>query len=386
MIIPANNTPIKTKKKITLLTRHYFSRFGRKTTVHFIAEEFARRGYDVNFITVGRSRLSAALKRNGQSMPSDVSRTAFRPASNAIQTIVIDEWLHPVSVRNSFIKALTTPSFLRYGKNIPSVVEKEILDSSIFLIECGYGVAYYQTLRNLCPDAKLIYFATDPLTEVGLREEFEELEYKALPKFDLVRVAAPELAARFPAGTKTIEIPQGIDKSIFDAETQSPFPAGTKNFISIGDMAFDSHAICTIAKAEPDAFVHVFGAQMQGDYPTNIIVHGEQPFSKLVRYIKFADVGIMPYKMTENMVYLAKTSLKFLQYSYCGLPVLTPEGPPWDRENMFYYVPDDEASIESATKRALLCPKDLNVGEGVWDWDQCTDRLIEACNSQANAA
>jgi hypothetical protein len=61
----------------TLISRHYFSAHGWKTTVHFIAREFAKRGYQVNFVTVGRSRLSLLGKAAGKELPKDLSYKKF---------------------------------------------------------------------------------------------------------------------------------------------------------------------------------------------------------------------------------------------------------------------------------------------------------------------
>lgn len=370
-----------TKKTLTLLSRHYFSSHGRKTTVHFMARQFAKRGYRVNFVTVGRSILSLANKSARKGMPPDLSRKKFQEVEPGIFSIVMDEIIHPVSTGNKILNLITSPKILGYGEHIPDIVSGQAAQSSIVLIECGYGVAYYRSLKDIARNAKFIYFATDPLSQVGLRPEFENIERESLPEFDLVRVANRGLSERFPANTNAIEIPQGIDKAAFDAALQSPYPLGSKNLISIGDMAFDTQAIRLMAGTRPDVTIHVFGADICSPYPDNIIVHGEVEFSKLVPYIKFADVGIMPYKMNSDMSYLTKTSLKFLQYTYCGLPILTPAGADWKRENIFYYIPNDAQSISSAMNSAISQEKDLSMGTSVWDWNDCVEELMLASNN-----
>jgi 2-beta-glucuronyltransferase len=369
------------KKNIfTLISRHYFSADGRKTTVHFIAREFAKRGYQVNFVTVGRSRLSLLGKAAGKGLPKDLSYKKFNEIEPNIFSIVMNEFIHPISASNGILKYLTAPKILNYGSNIPQIAKTQIVKSNIVLIECGYGVAYYDALRSLACNAKLIYFATDPLTQVGLRAEFEEIETRTLPLFDLVRVANGDLATRFPPNTNVIQIPQGLDKAIFDEAGKSPYQKGTTNIVSIGDMAFDQCAICTMANARPDVTIHIFGADISTPYPANIIIHGEVNFSTLVPYIKYADVGVMPYKMKADMGYLTKTSLKFLQYTYCGLPILTPEGPDWERAKIFSYNANESSSIAAALNAAIAAPKDLSMGGDIWDWTDCTDKLIREIN------
>lgn len=364
-------------KKAVTFTRHYFSHEGRKTTVHFIARQLAARGYDVSFVSVGRSRLATSLKAKNK-IPSDIKRSVFTELEPHIHSIVLDELVHPLSTRVGTVNRLLSPSVLRYGYRIPSVIMQRIKDADIILIECGYGVAYFDALKALAPHAKFVYLATDPLGEVGLRPEFENMEEKALPRFDVVRVAAPEFADRFPKETKSIVIPQGIDKEIFDRITTSPYEEGSINLVSVGDMSFDEDSLIQMAQADPRAIIHVFGARFTQDTPSNIKVYGEVEFSTLAPYIKYADVGIMPYKLTENMGYLKHTSLKFLQYTYCGLPILTSRGIDWGRECVFSYDREDPQSIQSATQQAIVHGRDAALSRNIMDWSEVTDRLIQS--------
>lgn len=362
--------------KITILTRHYFSNFNRKTTVHFIAREFAKRGYQVKFISVGRSILSTFNKPESKRIPKDINRKRFNEIEPGISTIVMDEWVHPISSQSGLVSKLTSPSLLRYGKKVPTIIKNEIVDSEIVLIECGYAVAYFDYLQSICTKAKFIYFATDPLSQVGLRPEFEKIEMDSIINFDLVRVASKMLGERFPSETKLTVIPQGLDKSVFDNAKKTPFSDGTKNFISIGDMSFDYDSVITMAKLQPDAMFHIFGADIPEEYPDNIKVYGEVDFATLVPYIKFSDVGIMAYKMNTDMAYLTKTSLKFLQYSYCGLPIVTPLGPDWERANVYQYQPNNSNSINTVIKKAMSAGKDTSYANDILDWRDCADVLI----------
>ncbi len=366
--------------KLTLITRHFFSAYNRKTTVHFLAREFVKRGFTVDFVSVGRSRLSTFNKPKGKGIPLDLSRTEFTEIEPNIFSIVMNEWVHPISARPGLVSRLTSPDLISYGQHLPKNIKRRVSDSEVILIECGYGVAYYDYLRTICPKAKFIYFATDPLSQVGLREEFETIEMESITRFDVVRVASDALGDRFPKETNLIVIPQGIDKSVFDLATESPYEPDSLNLISIGDMSFDYTSMIEMADLRPDAKFHIFGADVPIANPDNIIVHGEVNFSQLVPYIKFADVGIMAYKMNTEMTYLTKTSLKFLQYSYCGLPILTPVGPDWERKNVFQYKLNEQSSLEECLTQALATPKDDSLSQGIVDWGDCADQLLAVLN------
>lgn len=362
--------------KLTLITRHFFSAHNRKTTVHFISREFSKRGYQVNFISVGRSRLSTINKSEGKGIPKDLSRRNFTEVEPRIFSIVMDEWVHPISASSGSVRSLTSPGLIRYGKNLPDNIKSEVLDSDIVLIECGYGVAYFEYLKAICSKAKFVYFATDPLTQVGLRKEFEAIEMDAVTKFDLVRVASKSLGERFPKQTNLAVIPQGLDKSVFDTAEITPYSADSRNIVSIGDMSFDYHAVVKMATLKPNIHFHIFGADIPIEYPKNIKVYGEVRFEELVPYIKFADAGIMAYKMNADMAYLTKTSLKFLQYSYCRLPIITPYGADWQRGGVFQYDANSKDSINEALDSALVATKEESLAEGILDWGECTDQLL----------
>ncbi len=368
-------------KKITIISRHFFSAFNRKTTVHFLAREFVKKGYESYFVSVGRSRLSTLNKPKNKALPSDINRQNFTEVEPNIFSIVMDEYIHPFSTSNKWVSLFTSPKLLNYGNSISNDIFNVINDSDIVLIECGYGVAYFDTLKKLCKNTKFIYFATDPLSQVGLRKEFETIEQEVVHKFDLVRVASRELGERFDKNTKLTIIPQGLDKSVFDNTKESPYLNDTVNFVSIGDMSFDFESILVMAKLKPEFSFHIFGANIPGDYPKNITIYGEMDFNKLVPYIKFADVGIMPYKMSTHMAYLTKTSLKFLQYSYCGLPIVTPIGPDWERANVFQYEIGNESSIDLALSNAMKTSRDDSLASGILDWSDCANRLIDALQS-----
>lgn len=364
-------------KKITIISRHFFSAFNRKTTVHFLAREFVKKGYESYFVSVGRSRLSTLNKPKNKALPADINRKTFTEVEPHVFSIVMDELIHPFSTSNKWVNLLTSPKLLNYGNSIPENILNKIKDSDIVLIECGYGVAYFNKLKQLCSKAKFIYFATDPLSQVGLRKEFEDIELEAVSQFDIVRVASKELGERFDqSSTKLAIIPQGIDKSIFDQSTESPYPKDSVNFVSIGDMSFDYESIVMMAKLKPEFNFHIFGANIPVEYPKNITVYGEMDFNRLVPYIKFANVGIMPYKMTSHLGYLTKTSLKFLQYSYCNLPIVTPTGPDWERQGIFGYTPKDATTLDQALSASVAYEKNTNLSANIKSWQDCTDMLL----------
>jgi 2-beta-glucuronyltransferase len=363
---------------ITIFSRHYYSQHTRKTTVHFFANELAKLGYRVLFVTVGRSAVSRALKFGHASIPPDVSTSGWTETRENLAVAVCGEFVHPVSFKSPVLNLLSAPLLWQYGSSLPNHIADEIRESRYVIFECGYAIAYFDLVRRLCEEAQLVYFATDPLGVVGLRPEFNRIERSILPKFDLVRVAAPVIAEAFPDGTKVSVIPQGLDKSLFDQEVPSPYKEGVANIVSVGDMLFDEDAVIEIARCAPHAVLHLFGARLRQPAPDNICVYGEREFSEVVPYIKHADIGLMPYAVDSDCSYLVKTSLKILQYTYCGLNILGPDDLEWGYPNVFTYSRPNRSSIHRAVSQALSASKDFGLQDEVMDWSQCARMLLAA--------
>ncbi|MDN3721707.1 hypothetical protein QW131_27420 [Roseibium salinum] len=117
--------------------------------------------------------------------------------------------------------------------------------------------------------------------------------------------------------------------------------------------------------------------------PENAVQHGEKPFKELVPFIRHADFGVAPYKMRKEDVYLAETSLKFLQYAYCRLPVVTPDLIPNTRGNLVGYSVMDEKDWRGTIAAALSLPKSDDYSAGIFGWDEVSARIVECLQSLA---
>ncbi|PHJ93472.1 hypothetical protein VF09_37350, partial [Nostoc linckia z9] len=124
---------------------------------------------------------------------------------------------------------------------------------------------------------------------------------------------AEAMRTDFAAQDRVVFVPHGISKGLFDAAATSPYE-GPRHAISVGDMMFDAGMIETLAAANPDWTFHLFGKKALPSQPrANIIVHGEVSFGTIVPFIKFADIGIAPYRAGAGADYLSQSSLKMIQ-------------------------------------------------------------------------
>ena len=213
-------------------------------------------------------------------------------------------------------------------------------------------------MRRINPQARTLYFKRDRLDTVGASVWLQDLEQRIAPQFDRVVVPSPRMAEHLPGGCQVAYVPQGIDKAGFDACAASPYPEGSRNAVSVGDMLFDADAVGAMARSSPDIRFHLFGAGIAGSYPPNVHLYGERAYEDIVPYIKFADFGIAPYRLGERERYLANSSLKLQQYSYCRLPILVPDLLRGGRANLVCYDQNDERDWAGKVGRAATIAHD----------------------------
>ena len=293
----------------------------RKTGFHFWAKILAGRGHDVRFLTVGSSYISL-LKRGGKQLKRPFNK--WIPLDERIRKFTWMPLFHPINFSKPFLNNISRPLFSLYPKLLPQSLLESLQNTDLFIMESGQGAMLVPRFAALCPQAKFIYNPSDRHSVIKFHPLVVESEKEALPYFTAIRLNSASVANDFPKGSPTHYIPQAIDKKIFDAPKNNPYKK-PKNAINIGDMLFDAVAVETLAHAYPDWTFHLFGKGARISQPMdNVIEYGEMPFEKLVPFLQYADIGLAPYKATKQAAYLSQSSLKFVQYTYCKLPVVAP--------------------------------------------------------------
>lgn len=358
--------------KIVLVTGHDYDS-PRKTGFHFWANILAERGHEVFFLTVGQSKLTPLI---GNHKVFDPPYNCWVTKKPRVQKFVWMPLFHPFRLKFDFLTKIFSPFFsYLYAKMLPYAFEEKIRGADTIIVEVGAGLILVQRLRKLCPNARFIYTVSDRLSTLNAHPCVVDDEESALPHFFRIRVPASimlEDYKYFPA----VYIPQGIDKEVFEKKHPNPYKQN-KNAISVGDMLFDPRAIEIMAGKFPDWTFHVFGrkANLQDKRP-NVIVYGEKPFDEITPYIQHADIALAPYKFEESAAYLAQSSLKMLQYTFCRLPIVAPTFAAQGRDHAIGYVPDDEQSIVTAFEKAVTYDRESIIVDDVLDWNQVIDRMM----------
>lgn len=372
--------------KIFKFTAQAFLPEARKVSTHFLAEEWAKAGHTVHVATVGLSYLTLLKDKALFQRLSETQKNRFVATAPGLHVSAYVPPLHPFSSGNPLLDLLNRPLFTLYGNAIPGYLKTQLAEADAVIFEPGTCLCFYDAVRRLNPKAVLIYIKRDWLTTIGAAPYLEETERRIYRSLDLLITPSSKIAETIPVGCRVEIVPQAINKDLFDADVGSPYPQGSRNAISVGNMLFDEDAVRAMAEAGPEVTFHVFGAHFSGAKPGNVIEYGETPFNELIPYIKHADFGIAPYKMTADDVYLAETSLKFQQYAYCGLPVLTPDLIPDLRGNLIGYSLDNENDWSGKIEAALAMGKNDRFKDGILTWQQVAEKIVDLAKSVKSAA
>jgi len=356
--------------KFLFLSAHAFVTSTRKTSVHFVSEALAERGHSVAMVSVGYSLLTRLKNPDLYKQLAAEQKNRFVERSPRYRTACYLAPLHPFSSKRRWLDRCMSGVFQLYGSVLPRFMRDEVEAADVVFLESGTGICFFDAIRRANPNARIVYFRRDRLDSVGASNYLVTLEQRLARDCDLVLINARRMADDLPSDINLAFAPQGIDTAVFDRCTVSPYPNGSRNAVAVGNMLFDGAAVSAMARQAPDVSFHLFGSGMTGDYPPNVKVYGEQPFDALAPYIQFADFGIAPYRMTEKQLYLAQSSLKLQQYSYCLLPIVAPDLLAGARDNVIPYDQSGKEDWRDVVHKALAADRDPAWRDGILSWDE----------------
>lgn len=366
------------RRNIVILTSHAFLRGYRKASIHFIASCWAEQGHEVHFLTIGHSWLTLLKDRSRFRALSQNQANRFQTIDANLSAGAYLPPLHAFSSNNRFLNLMNVVLFRLYGAYLPRFARRALTNADLVLVESGSALAFFGQIKTLNSKARTLYFCRDLLRSIGAARVLQDIEVAEIGRFDAICVPSERLGALLPPGGRVKVIPQGVDADLFDREQPSPYQAGSRNAVSIGNMLFDQASVAAMAAAAPDVSFHVFGAAWSGWASPNITIYGERDFESIVPYLQHADFGIAPYRLTADEVYLAESSLKLAQYSYCGLPILLPDLVPFARANGISYRLDGEAAWREKIDAALAMRRSPTFRDGIMTWDEVARQTLAA--------
>ncbi len=335
--------------RILIISGHDF-RSPRKANIHFIAQELAKTA-SVQFLSVGFSNLSII---KGDPRLELAAQANVAKKENGVECFLWKTFIHPCNIRLRSLRWLECAHFKFYRSHLPKLALNWIRDAGTVIVESGLGVAFIELIRQISPEARIIYNASDDLAVLGCSSFLQSELSRVAGCLDWARVPSQALARGFRQDLPLYYIPHGIDVQVLDQEETSPYGSGI-HAVSLGSMLFDESFVVLAADLFPGVQFHIIGpGRTSGALSRpNIHVYGEMKFTETVKYIRHAKFCIAPYRRNENAKYLADTSMKLMQYDFLGLPAVCPAFATGDHPHRFAYEPGDLASIKSAIQTAM---------------------------------
>lgn len=365
------------KRRVLIVTGHHFADAPRKVDLHFMADALRDGGDHVDFLVCRLSPFSRFLKDGRFAYARERGFNRWRKVGEHLEEFLWSAPFHPVNLKFSLLNRLSTPLFNIYARFLPKAVMDRLPGYTHILIESGPPPLLTHRIRKAAPDARIIYHAADRLHTIHVHPCIEMALSDNIGDYDLVHIMAEAMRADFAPNVPVFYLQHGIAKDVFDRAGTNPYPQA-RNAVSVGDMLFDGQAIDTLAVAFPDWTFHLFGKNAVPVVArANVVRHGEVAFEAIVPMIKYAEVGLAPYRRSEVADYLSQSSLKMIQYSYCRLPIVAPRFAAAGRDHVCAYEPDDAQSLVDAFNKALSYDRESIDTASIRSWREAVQVLFD---------
>jgi 2-beta-glucuronyltransferase len=364
------NTALASGQKYLLLSAHDY-RSPRKAGIHFVASELAKMG-TTRFFSLRYSFLSRYKHDPRLSLDDQANNIVLH---QGVECYLWKTLIHPIRIR-----PFESLMYHLYSYGLNPVLRRWIRDSNVIILESGVAPIFFDLIKRLNPQAKILYRASDALDTVDAAIYIRKTFARIAKDIDTIVLPSKALADTIPSTQNLAFVPQGIDHSVGEKANPSPYTEGI-HAVSVGSMLFDAQFFILASKRFPHIHFHIIGScqPRHAEYGENVSVYGEMPFDKTLPYIKHANLGIAPYSSVNLPAYLRDTSLKLTQYEFFGLPAICPHFIAADYPTRFGYDIGNEDSIALAISRALN-PQTPFIKRTVLDWAQVTARMLAPKN------
>jgi len=354
-----------------VLSAHDF-RSPRKANLHFITSELVKRG-KTRFFSLRYSLLS---KRTGDPRLSLDGEANKIGTYQGVECYLWKTFIHPFNTRRKWLRPLESLMYSWYSRGHNPVLRQWISEATVIVLESGIAPIFFDLIKSLNPNAKILYRASDALDTINVADYIHETFARVAGQLHTIALPSKAMADGIPSKHNLAFVPQGIDHAVTEKADPSPYGPGV-HAVSVGSMLFDASFFVIASKRFPEITFHVIGSGQGAhpDYGDNVKVYGEMPFAQTLRYIKHAQLGIAPYSSNNLPAYLRDTSMKLIQYAFFEIPAICPFFIAADYPNRFGYEIGDEETIANAITRALI-PSSNTARQHVLSWGEVTERLL----------
>ena len=223
------------------------------------------------------------------------------------------------------------------GRFFQKLVKQYDIKNPVLATNFPCVVDAFRTIRRLAPNAPQIYYCFDDLVEYpGFNpKHWETMEQEFFTNVDGVVFTSLDLQQnkKRPESLPSLYLPHGVDYEHFACEKTAErisieaLEKIKKPIIGLFgtlDTRLDLPAITSLAKRFPQcSFVligHVVVPLTSLDNLKNVHLFGQIPYSELPLYVRYFDVGLIPYLL--NGFTKAINPLKLMEYYAAGKPVI----------------------------------------------------------------
>lgn len=362
-----------TDNNVYLVLSAHDYRSPRRANIHFITSELAKRGR-TRFFSLRYSHLSKYTSDPRVSLDYTANQIGVY---QGVECYLWKTAIHPFNTRRRWLRPLETLMYNWYSSGYNQVLRSWIEEATVILLESGVAPVFFDLIKQLNPNARILYRASDALETINVADYVNQTFARIASQLNTIALPSRALAETIPSKHNLAFVPHGIDHSVALKADPSPYEEGI-HAVSVGSMLFDSNFFVHAAKRFPYITFHIIGSGQANhpDYGDNVKIYGEMPFAKTLCYIKHADLGIAPYSSVNMPAYLRDTSMKLIQYDFFEIPAICPFFIAADYQNRFGYEIGNSDSIELAIKRALNPVRPL-VAQRVLSWGEVTERMLQ---------
>ncbi len=373
-------------KRVLLVTGHVLAS-KRRAGFHWLADAFWRAGWEVVFLTTGVS-WPLWLRRHDYRTDYPLAHEAnrLRWQEPRLGSFVWMTPFHPTPTGSARLDRWLAPLFRRYGSLPLGTLASIVRQTDLFVFESAPGLLLAERFRRLNPGARFVYRVSDDMRLLGYHPVVRDAEVRMAQHFDLISVPSRSVLARLAPLGRAVFQPQGIRKDLFDAAGPSPYTRPGPHLVFVGNSHFDADFVERASRLFPAWSLHVIGPV--GGFPErpNVVAYGELPFLETVPFIRHADIGLNARSWGEGVECLVDSSLKVLQYTYCRLPIVSPDFLPSERPHVLCYRPGDDESIRSALLQAAAYDRASIVTDDICTWDEIADAIAGPLAAPAASA
>lgn len=371
----SSNAPEQRRPIVTFFSFHVW-KSKRRGGMHWLCDAYRQMGWDARFITCDYSLMTLLKgdRRTQHGQLEGVNRLT-RLAPDLSVAVLLTPW-HAYGRPNGVGRLLNTLTST-YPWPFRGTVARFVADADLVIVESCGALMFLDEIHKRSR-APVVYRVSDNLDTIRPVPALLAAEKHAAVIADLVSVASEHLARKFGPDAKVAIQPMGIDKTLFDLPSESPYPEnGRLRVVISGSSSQDVESAVLAADACPEMDFYQFGSLARPVERPNIRYMGETEFRSLVPYVQHADIGFAPYLSRAGFEYQADHSNRLLQYVYCRLPTVVPSAlcTP-SRRHMFGYTPGSAESIRSAFERAAKYDRGAVPKESVVDWQELANLIL----------